>query len=99
RGLRHGIGCFDASGVALGFYHAYCFAHVFCWLMFVNLNSENYLISSQRVSCCRLPALPSSVSMCTSSLKLLSTRTSILSSVMAQGPPILSFMSSPALTP
>src|ERR1051325_3186720 len=60
---------------------------------------EIHLINSHEVSGCRLQAFPSSVSMCTSSLKLLSTRQSILSSVMPHGPPIFNFISSPGFTP
>src|ERR1035437_9788829 len=57
-----------------------------------------HLINSTGVCGSRLQALPSSVSICTSSLKLGSTRTSSWSSVIAHGPPTFNFMWSPALT-
>ena len=65
----------------------------------LNVKKLNYLTSSHGVSGLRFTALPSSVSMCTSSLKLSSTRTSISSNVTAHGPPIFRFMRSPADTP
>ena len=63
------------------------------------LIQEVHEINSHGVSGCKLQALPSSVSMWTSNLKLLSTRASILSSVMPQSPPIFSFIMSPCFTP
>src|SRR5215813_11584761 len=75
-------------------------AFIGCWVLDVGCwMLDVHLISSHGVSDCKLHALPSSVSMCTSSLKLLSTRQSIRSNVMPQGPLILSPIWSPAFTP
>ena len=71
----------------------------FSWFLGVNsVWKIDYFSNSHGVSASRLQALPSSVSMWTSSLKLGSTRAVTPSSISPQGPPILSFISAPFFT-
>src|SRR5690606_26132751 len=86
RRFDHGVAGFDAADIATGFYHTDGITHDVLLLggLWVVMD---HLRSSTGVSGCSAQALPSSVSMWTSSLKSGCTRANRRSNVVAQGPP------------